>query len=270
VTPAQVRAEILAWQASTSDQHQFSSAVVAFQTRNPLHRAHFEVTRWACAQVSNTTGTNDVSNSAASVSSRSMSVDLAGHQRNLLLLLHPTVGPTQPGDIPASVRVQCYRHTLKYYQHPDLLQSNPSIFVKRKQNNVNFSVSAVLSSSASSSSSARQSSSESAWTYQDRPLSVKLALLPLAMRMGGPREALWCAEVSLQKFSIHFNFHFKVLSNRTSGMLSFDVISVQLTLWLVEARRFEIFISVKVISLIHPLIRFHPIPHLIRSCWSRK
>eukprot|EP00928_Gymnodinium_smaydae_P016097 TRINITY_DN159_c0_g2_i1.p1 TRINITY_DN159_c0_g2~~TRINITY_DN159_c0_g2_i1.p1 ORF type:complete len:444 (-),score=98.25 TRINITY_DN159_c0_g2_i1:79-1410(-) len=54
-------------------------AVVAFQNRNPIHRAHFELLK--CAQ-------RDVSDS--------------------MLLVHPTCGPTQPGDIDGLVRIQTY------------------------------------------------------------------------------------------------------------------------------------------------------------------
>merc|ERR1719350_1804424 len=53
--------------------------VVAFQNRNPIHRAHFELLK--CAQA-------DVADS--------------------ILLVHPTCGPTQPGDIDGVVRIQTY------------------------------------------------------------------------------------------------------------------------------------------------------------------
>merc|ERR1719414_1260110 len=53
--------------------------VVAFQNRNPIHRAHFELLK--CAQ-------RDVEDS--------------------ILLVHPTCGPTQPGDIDGVVRIQTY------------------------------------------------------------------------------------------------------------------------------------------------------------------
>ena len=82
--------------------------VIAFQTRNPLHRAHVEMTL------------------------RSM------EKLDANLLLHPVVGLTKSGDIDHYTRVRCYEHVIKKYP-------NNSAF---------------------------------------------LALLPLAMRMGGPREAL--------------------------------------------------------------------------------
>jgi len=53
--------------------------VVAFQNRNPIHKAHFELLK--CAQ-------RDVQDS--------------------MLLVHPTCGPTQPGDIDGLVRIDTY------------------------------------------------------------------------------------------------------------------------------------------------------------------
>ena len=85
--------------------------VVAFQTRNPMHRAHQELTLRAAKEV----------------------------QANLLI--HPVVGMTKPGDVDHYTRVRCYQALLpRYPQH-----------------------------------------------------TAKLSLLPLAMRMGGPREAVWHA-----------------------------------------------------------------------------
>lgn len=86
--------------------------VVAFQTRNPLHRVHEELTKRAAAQVDGT------------------------------LLIHPVVGMTRPGDIDHYSRVRIYRTLVERYYE------------------------------------------------RDRTL---LSLLPLAMRMAGPREALWHA-----------------------------------------------------------------------------
>lgn len=86
--------------------------VVAFQTRNPLHRAHEELTKRATESV------------------------------NGVLLLHPVVGLTKPGDIDHFTRVRTYKTlAAKYYD----------------------------------------------------PNRILLALLPLAMRLAGPREALWHA-----------------------------------------------------------------------------
>jgi len=70
--PAQTPAEVRATLPGDKD-------VVAFQNRNPIHRAHFELLK--CAQ-------RDVANS--------------------ILLVHPTCGPTQPGDIDGLVRIQTY------------------------------------------------------------------------------------------------------------------------------------------------------------------
>jgi len=96
--------------------------VVAFQTRNPMHRAHQELTLQAARQVD------------------------AG------ILIHPVVGQTKAGDIDHYTRVRCYQHLLKRYP-------------KRQ---------AILS------------------------------LLPLAMRMGGPAEALWHAIIRKNFGASHF------------------------------------------------------------------
>ncbi len=101
LTPRQVRQRLISLGHSN---------VVAFQTRNPLHRAHEELTTRAAQAVDGT------------------------------LLLHPVVGLTKPGDIDHYTRVRSYR-----------------VLAER---------------------------------YYDRRRTL-LALLPLAMRMGGPREALW-------------------------------------------------------------------------------
>jgi sulfate adenylyltransferase len=85
--------------------------VVAFQTRNPMHRAHLELTLRAAKE----------------------------SQANLLV--HPVVGMTRPGDVDHYTRVRCYRAVMSSYPQGTAF----------------------------------------------------LSLLPLAMRMGGPREALWHA-----------------------------------------------------------------------------
>ena len=101
-TPTQLRAYF--------EEHGWTR-VVAFQTRNPMHRAHKELTDRAAQEID-------------------------GH-----LLIHPVVGMTKPGDIDYFTRVRCYRELLKYYPEDE----------------------------------------------------ATLSLLPLAMRMGGPREAVWHA-----------------------------------------------------------------------------
>ena len=96
--------------------------VVAFQTRNPMHRAHFELTLRA-AEASNS------------------------H-----ILIHPVVGVTKPGDLDYFTRVRCYQKILPYYS-------------KQK---------------------------------------ASLSLLPLAMRMAGPKEALWHALIRKNYGCTHF------------------------------------------------------------------
>jgi sulfate adenylyltransferase len=113
LTPAELRAEFtkLGW-----------SRIVAFQTRNPMHRAHFELTRRAAAEA------------------------------RANLLIHPSVGMTKPGDLDHYTRGRCYQSLLHHYP-------------------------------------------------QD---SAKLAFLPLAMRMGGPRECLWHAIIRKNYGCTHF------------------------------------------------------------------
>ena len=112
-TPAELKQEFerLGW-----------SKVVAFQTRNPMHRAHVELARNAAAQIDGN------------------------------LLIHPVVGRTSPGDVDYFTRVRCYEHVLKH-------------------------------------------------TPTD---SAMVSLLPLAMRMGGPREALWHSMIRKNFGCTHF------------------------------------------------------------------
>lgn len=88
--------------------------VVAFQTRNPLHRVHEELTKRAVQEVDG------------------------------MLLLHPVVGLTKPGDVNHFTRVRTYKALAARYYDPGR---------------------------------------------------ILLSLLPLAMRMAGPREALWHAVI---------------------------------------------------------------------------
>ncbi|KAJ8104321.1 hypothetical protein POJ06DRAFT_244228 [Lipomyces tetrasporus] len=112
-TPAELRAEFnkLGW-----------NRVVAFQTRNPMHRAHRELTV------------------------------RAARSRQANVLIHPVVGLTKPGDIDHFTRVRVYQAILPRYPNGMAL----------------------------------------------------LSLLPLAMRMGGDREAVWHAIIRKNFGATHF------------------------------------------------------------------
>ena len=103
LTPAQTRARLLEYGYPN---------IVAFQTRNPLHRVHEEMTKRAAQEVDG------------------------------VLLLHPVVGMTKPGDVDHYTRVRTYKTLAAQYYDEDR---------------------------------------------------ILLSLLPLAMRLAGPREALWHA-----------------------------------------------------------------------------
>ena len=113
-TPAQVRAAL---------EEMGNANVVAFQTRNPMHRIHEELTKRAAEEVDGS------------------------------LLIHPVVGMTKPGDVDHYTRVRTYRALVDNYYD------------------------------------------------QNRTL---LSLLPLAMRMAGPREALWHAIIRRNYGANHF------------------------------------------------------------------
>ena len=112
-TPAELRQHFakIAWRK-----------VVAFQTRNPMHRAHRELTV------------------------------RAARQRQANVLIHPVVGMTKPGDVDHYTRVRVYQSLMPRYPNG----------------------------------------------------MATLALLPLAMRMGGPREALWHAIIRKNFGVTHF------------------------------------------------------------------
>ena len=85
--------------------------IVAFQTRNPLHKAHQEITLQATSAI------------------------------DANLLIHPVVGMSRPGDIDHFTRVRCYQVIQHHYPEGKMM----------------------------------------------------LGILPLAMRLAGPREAIWHA-----------------------------------------------------------------------------
>ena len=98
------------------------SKIVAFQTRNPMHRAHKEIMQRAAKEI----GGN--------------------------ALLHPVVGMTKQGDVDYFTRVRCYQKIVEKFPENSTL----------------------------------------------------LGLLPLSMRMAGPREALWHAIIRKNYGCTHF------------------------------------------------------------------
>jgi sulfate adenylyltransferase len=112
-TPAETRA-LLEKMGNTN--------VVAFQTRNPMHRIHEELTKRAAAEVKGS------------------------------LLIHPVVGTTKPGDVDHFTRVRIYKALVDNYYDKNTV----------------------------------------------------LSLLPLAMRMAGPREAIWHAIIRRNFGANHF------------------------------------------------------------------
>ncbi len=97
--------------------------MVAFQTRNPLHRIHEELTKRAAAQVKGS------------------------------LIIHPVVGMTKPGDVDHYTRVRIYKALVE--------------------------------------------------NYYDKNSTI-LSLLPLAMRMAGPKEVLLHAIIRRNHGANHF------------------------------------------------------------------
>lgn len=114
LTPAEVRSRL---------EELGNGSVVAFQTRNPLHRAHEEMTKRAMDEI------------------------------NATLLLHPVIGITKTGDVDRFTRVRSYQKLVRrYYDNKKTL----------------------------------------------------LALLPLAMRFAGPREAVWHTIIRRNYGANHF------------------------------------------------------------------
>ncbi|NDB61514.1 sulfate adenylyltransferase [bacterium] len=100
------------------------NTIIGFQTRNPLHRSHYELTKFALKEVGD----------------------------DAKLLLHPSVGVTQDCDIDYHTRVRCYKKLVGKYPED----------------------------------------------------TVHLSLLPLSMRMAGPREAVWHALIRKNYGCTHF------------------------------------------------------------------
>lgn len=78
--------------------------VVGFQTRNPMHKCHYELTKHALE-----TARDEYADTA-------IKDVLKDKDESKVLLLQPIVGVTQPDDVDYRVRVRCYEHTLKEYR----------------------------------------------------------------------------------------------------------------------------------------------------------
>ncbi len=99
--------------------------VVGFQTRNPMHKSHYELTKYALRQVDSD---------------------------DAKVLIQPIVGITQECDVDYQTRVKCYRLMMEHYPENTAM----------------------------------------------------LCLLPLSMRMAGPREAMWHALIRKNFGCTHF------------------------------------------------------------------
>ncbi len=169
LTPAQVRARL---------EQMGHDKVVAFQTRNPMHRIHEELTKRAAAQVGGA------------------------------LLIHPVVGMTKPGDVDHYTRVRVYKALVENYYDPNR---------------------------------------------------TVLSLLPLAMRMAGPREALWHALIRRNYGATHFivgrdhagpgkdsqgrpfygPYEAQEMMTQYADELGVQMVKFQELVYLVEERRYE-------------------------------
>ena len=136
-TPADVKAQV---EAS-------GKPLIAFQTRNPLHRSHIELIKASSLKVP-----------------------------DAAVMLHPVEGVTQECDIPFPVRMKCYQEVL-----PEL----PS---------------------------------------------CTLSVLPLSMRMAGPREAVWHAVIRRNYGCTHFivgRDHAGPSYKKADGKSFFDPLAAQ-------------------------------------------
>ncbi|XWV26177.1 sulfate adenylyltransferase [Tupanvirus soda lake] len=102
--------------------------IIGFQTRNPMHKSHFQLTKFALREATH------INNKPSK------------------LLLHPVVGVTQDCDIDYHTRVKCYKKLINNYENSEAI----------------------------------------------------LSLLPLSMRMAGPREAVWHAIIRKNYGVTHF------------------------------------------------------------------
>lgn len=104
------------------------TTIIGFQTRNPMHKSHYELTKYALNKVKQE------------------------NSEHAKLLIHPVVGITQENDIEYTTRIKCYEEVIKHYPEN----------------------------------------------------SVYLSLLPLSMRMAGPKEACFHALIRKNYGCTHF------------------------------------------------------------------
>lgn len=96
--------------------------VLGFQTRNPMHRSHFELTKYAMDEIKrkeiitdSTTGR--ITGSTTGSTTNSTTGSTTNSTTDVKLLLHPVIGVTQSEDVPYEVRARCYIKLLSYYDN---------------------------------------------------------------------------------------------------------------------------------------------------------
>lgn len=176
------------------------NTILAFQTRNPMHRSHIELTKYALRKINQSNEGNQ------------------GNQCVPKLLIHPVVGPTQDCDIPYPVRVRCYKKLLSHYP------AN----------------------------------------------TATLSLLPLSMRMAGPREALWHALIRQNYGCTHFAVgrdHAGPSHSKKNGEKFFDPYGAHDLLAKYQDELTIKIIPSKFIVYVKDVQEYHPIDE-VKSTWS--
>ncbi|XP_026193689.1 uncharacterized protein LOC34619031 [Cyclospora cayetanensis] len=141
--------------------------VVGFQTRNPLHKCHYELIKHALQRAAN------------------------DEKKRPMLLLSPVVGPTQPGDVPYYLRARCYEHIIHHF-----LQDEDCKFTHLCPTTTTTPDRSPTNSQQGHSVDWARSSNNSS--------NAILVLIPLAMRMAGPRECVLHARIRKNYGCTHF------------------------------------------------------------------